>query len=119
MFVILENAGKHVLYIAQVMRSMYSNIIGGCTTVRAARRFYRKFNPAMEPIKVVQLLNLSNEALNMKSGVIGHSAFRCDQYVIGIGFQSVSIWASPPGLELVSAKSWHLVPSGTKKKESK
>lgn len=38
----------------------------------------------MEPIKVVQLLNLSNEALNMKSGEIGLSAFRCDQHVIGI-----------------------------------
>lgn len=65
MFVTLKNAGKHVLYIAQVIRSMYSNIIGACTTVRVARRFYRKFNPTMEPIKVVQLLNLSNGVMEL------------------------------------------------------
>lgn len=69
----------------------------------------------MEPIKVVQLLNLSNGALNMKSGEIGHSAFRCDQHVIGIGFNQSAYGLA---LELVSAKkSWHLIPSEAKKKE--
>ena len=65
----------------------------------------------MEPIKVVQLLNLNNR-LNMKGGEIGLSAFCCHQHVIAIGFDRS---ANGPALKLVSANSWHLVPS-TKKR---
>lgn len=77
MSVILKNAGKHVLYIARAIRSVYD---WSGTTVRVARRFYSNSNPAMEPIRVVQLFNMNNNgALDMKSGEIGRSAFRCDQ----------------------------------------
>lgn len=53
----------------------------------------------------------------MKSGEIGHSAFRCDQHVIGIDFNRS---AYGPALELDGARICQILasrPFGDKKKE--